>query len=631
MAADSYDDLAELLRSHAGGPFPIASDRAAWEAVAETPHGRVIADWAGASAGQYLSEPMVAPLASGYLAFTRTGDRRNSFEPRLNSLVHRLETLALAECFDGEGRYLDGVMDALWLLCEQTTWVWPAHEPSPLPHPDRPYIDLAAAMFGLTVAEVLHLLGPQLDSLHPRVRERAQWELDRRIWTPYLERDDFWWLYPHPPRKKLNNWTGVCSGAVLCAALTALTEDPNRLAKLVDRAVWSLGFFLESFGDEGSLDEGVGYWCFGMSYFIFAAERVLARTGGEVDLTANPRVPKIAKFPSRARLYDDRYIEFSDCDPYQKPEPGWLQWFGERIGEESITAWAEHLSTEEECLCRGRKGRLAHLLRNLFWLPPEGVGSAPSLSATRERSVFLPDVDWFISRSDKSEDALILAAKGGHNQESHNHNDVGSFVIHFRQHALLTEIGRPTYTRQFFQPATRYQNLCARSMGHPVPLVNGVEQRVGEQYRGRALEHTMSEAEDRFALDLTSAYPADAGLKSLTRRLTLRREGGSGSVVLVDEAEFAEVTGSLALPLYTLDHAMALEEPGRVRVEAPRATLDIRYDPEEISARVEEVPSDDPKFTDSEGRPRIRRVWLETKAEKKSARIRLLFTPGAKS
>ncbi|MBW3624642.1 MAG: heparinase II/III-family protein [Armatimonadetes bacterium] len=629
MPTPPHDRLVTLLRENPAGPFPPAADRTAWERITRTPHGALIGAWVKNEAEQYRSSPITPPLASDYLAFTRTGDRRNSFEPRLNGLVHRLETLALAECFEGRGRYMDRVMDAFWFLCEQTTWVWPAHEGASLPDPRRLNIDLAAAMFGLTVAEVLHLLGPELDAIHPRIRERARYELDRRIFTPYMERDDFWWLYPHPPRKKLNNWTGVCSGAVLCAALTVLDDDPERLASLVERAAWSLGFFLESFGEQGSLDEGVGYWCFGVSYFTFAAERALARTGGAVNLLDHPRMDGIARFPNRARLYDDRFIEFSDCDPFQKPEPGWLWWLGNRVDEDGLRDWAARLSHEEEPLCIGRKGRLAYVLRNLFWLPEEGlVAGLPEISARkRERSVYLPDVEWMISRSDRSENALILAAKGGHNAESHNHNDIGAFVLHYRQHALLTELGRPTYTRQFFQAGTRYQNLCARSLGHPVPLVNGVEQQPGETFHAEVLEQASMEEEDRLRLDLAPAYPPEAGVNTLTRTLTLERNGAEGRVTLEDVAEFAGHDGTLALPLYTLNHRLEVREPGRAVIEAPRATLEIRYDPEVVTARAEEVPVDDPKFVTPDGKNRIRRLWLETQAKEGRAFLSVRFQP----
>ena len=47
---------------------------------------------------------------------------------------------------------------------------------------------------------------------------------------------------------------------------------------------------------------------------------------------------------------------------------------------------------------------------------------------------------------------LTLAAKGGHNGESHNHNDVGSFIVAVDGVPAVADAGRPTYTAQTFGP-----------------------------------------------------------------------------------------------------------------------------------------------------------------------------------
>src|SRR5581483_1326535 len=124
------------------------------------------------------------------------------------------------------------------------------------------------------IAETLQLLGAAFDRIDPRIRRRALAEVDRRVFAPFLARSDWWWLWKQPGRSQLNNWTAVCSGSVLCAALAALITDPIRQARIAHKAAWSLGFFQDTFGAAGSLDEGVGYWSYGFSHYVMAAERL---------------------------------------------------------------------------------------------------------------------------------------------------------------------------------------------------------------------------------------------------------------------------------------------------------------------------------------------------------------------
>jgi hypothetical protein len=51
---------------------------------------------------------------------------------------------------------------------------------------------------------------------------------------------------------------------------------------------------------------------------------------------------------------------------------------------------------------------------------------------------------------------FYVSAKGGHNDESHNHNDVGSFVVYLDGKPLLVDPGVETYNIKTFSPQ-RYE------------------------------------------------------------------------------------------------------------------------------------------------------------------------------
>lgn len=614
----AHDAIVRALAETPASPWPDSDDRAAWEQAASTPHGAAIRAAALEAAEEYARAPSIPPTMTDFLIYTRTGDR-GPYQARMGVMNARLDAFTLAACFTNEPRWMDAAADALWALCEVTTWVWPAHEPHPLPDPDYPYIDLAAAMRAQEVAETLQLLGPALDRIDRRLRQRALRELDRRIWQPFLARGDFWWLWLQPDRSHLNNWTAVCSGGVLLGALGALNHDPEKQARIVRKAAWSLGFFRDTFGAAGSLDEGAGYWAYGVSYYAMAAERLAARTSGAIDLLADPDWGEIARFPLRVNLYGDTFVNFSDCAETVSTLPGWLAWFGRRMAAPGLAAWAARLQEKERSRLGIRNRHLPFLLRNLFWMDGTEVSAPPE----RELAVYLPDVQWLIARSGPSEDALILAAKGGHNDESHNHNDIGSLIVHCRQEALIAELGSPTYTRQFFQEPTRYENIASRSLGHSVPVVNGREQAAG---RDHAAEVT-AQGDASLSLQLANCYPPEAGLVSLRRDLALHRAEDKGYITLSDRATFAADGGALALPLMTKDCAAEVIAPGEARITGARGRLDIAWDPAQAACRAEEFPTDDPKFTDAAGKTRLRRLWFEVKVTGKEARLDLTIKP----
>ena len=80
----------------------------------------------------------------------------------------------------------------------ETSWTIPAHETAQkagvgLPNIDEPVIDLFAAETGAQLAWTQYLLRPELDKVSPLVNPRITEEIERRIITPFLMRDDWGW------------------------------------------------------------------------------------------------------------------------------------------------------------------------------------------------------------------------------------------------------------------------------------------------------------------------------------------------------------------------------------------------------------------------------------------------------
>ncbi len=651
--------LAELLRTTPGRPpFPVRSDRAAWEAFAQSP----LAPRLLAQAEQALAEPIRPVLASEILAFFRRGEREPS-ESAQWAQATRLTALTLAECLEGAGRFLDAAQDALWAVCEQSTWLYAAHlgryREEELPDPEAWDVDLGVALTALDLAEAGYLLG---EALHPAVRRRLHYEVERRALAPFLARNDFWWL---GPQGEVNNWTAVCVAGVVGAALY-LEPDAARLAAIIAKGLGALGHYLATFGPDGGTVEGPGYWGFGFAHYALLSHLLECRSEGALTLFDDPLARRSARYPLRVELSPGRYVPFSDVGAGQRVPDETLAYLGHRLGDADLLALIRRQGTLDTPALDG----LAPYLRHMAWLQGlEGVfkpsrsgshaaglpthkllgqGESPKGSACQEPRAraweparldendrpkplpawqpaerdWIAGQDWLVARYCPAEPGgLVLAVKGGHNDESHNHNDLGQFVVHWREESLVTDLGAARYTRGYFRPEERYAHPAAGSYGHAVPTVDGQGQLAGRERRAEVLRRVANDWEDALTLELRSAYAGELGLESLRRTISLWRIARHGRVVIEDELKAAEPR-ILESPLITLGTVEALR-PGLLRVSGERGALRVRYDPQTVQVRIDLLPA-----VDLDGGPTdVRRIAFAWRIPKRRGRLKLEIMP----
>jgi len=326
---NAVDIESALRKAPSAPPFPKASDRAAWEKIRE--------DIGAAESSEIIQRAEAdakAPIpelpATLYLEFLRTG-RRDGYEGPCRRRREMMADLALAECLEGRGRFLDPLLNAAWAVCEESSWVYPAHQGN-LADMERPVIDLFSSITALELAEMDHLLGDRLD---PSLSKRIRYEVDRRCLGPYLARHDHWWLY-NTQSRTVNNWSGVCNGAVVGAAIY-LEQNVARLAEIIARAARSLDDFVATFDPDGGSSEGPGYWAFGFGYYALLAHLVEHRTAGAIKFLDGghrgdgEHMRNIGQFPLRVRLCRGAYVNFSDCDQSFSCEASLLVYLAQRL------------------------------------------------------------------------------------------------------------------------------------------------------------------------------------------------------------------------------------------------------------------------------------------------------------
>lgn len=454
--------------------------------------------------------------------YARTGNRDRGQSPYF--LKRRnLAAAVVAQLLDPSPRTLDAACDYLWDICEETTWVLPAHE-----HGGG--LDLFACETGYALAEAAHALAGRLPE---EIAQRVAHELEVRLIAPAIRRlgggkpadlgrrnlmdihlrvrgDQPYWADGH------NNWAGVCASSI-GAVMLYVERDRRRLARGLNLVLGVLDRFLaNAFAEDGASDEGLGYWQYGLINYVSFAEMLRTRTAGAVDLLAMPRIEQIARYPAAVMLSQGRAYCHADCPSAVRLSPGVYSRLAERTGVDDLRGLlARHVTIN---------AKLPVMLRDLLWWDGN-VGRMPKVTST-----LLPSAGIWRMKAGP----IVLAGKAGHNAESHNHNDVGSFCLHAGGQDLLCDPGAPEYTRDTFSKRRYEVYDQTATRGHGLPLIGGVEQQVGREFAGQVVAFEPSGRPAHVEMEIAGAYPVK-GLRSLRRRIELAADGFE----LTDAFEFA--------------------------------------------------------------------------------------------
>jgi hypothetical protein len=613
-----------VLPREAWRPCPPIDDRAAWEAI---PRAAREAHLARAEASLARSWPALP--ATLYLEFARNGDR-GRFEGPYFERRALLSSFLLAECLEDRGRFLDGAADCACGMCEESSWCIPAHvgfqRAGPgLPDVEEPVVDLFAAETAAAIAWTVFLLGHRLDRVSPLLRPRLTREARRRVIEPFLAREDWFWMGFAPGHGRPNNWNPWINSNVLAAGLL-LEDGAERRRAIVARAMRSLDRFLDPYPRDGGCDEGPSYWGRAGASAFDCLETLSSVTAGQLDAWDEPLVREIGRFIARAQIAGPWYVNFADSPALVSPPAGVVFRFGERIGDRDLARLGASLHRRAKGRVPDGHGSPERALRELFLT--ERIASAEA-SEPLPRDVWLPEVQVMVARdAGGSARGLCVAAKGGHNAESHNHNDIGSFVVYTDGRPAIVDAGVGEYTRATFS-AQRYSIWTMQSASHSLlPTVDGAMQAPGAAFAARGVSHSATEGEAWMELDIAGAYPPEAGIRSWRRRVTLRR----GIAVEIEDvwdlaARPREITLSLLTPCAVLARGHAVIELGETGL--PQGLLSGRallaFGAEGVGplgVTVARVPLEDGRLAAVWGR-QLERIVLSLREPAPAGRLRL--------
>ncbi len=510
-----------LIPSESAFALPTAADRSIW--AVEGSSDRNAIDRILRIAAEERGTDWVSPRASAAARVHADGDR-TGWEDVAFERQRRLSRATVAAAVTLGDAELAEVLDGTWLLCEQSSWCWPAHDDAfaaqgrVLPDVTAPFLDLGAGEVVAQLAWIDHLLGHELEERFPGLRARVRHEARVRVFEPFLARRDWHWLGLDGD---VHNWNPWIHGNVLVAALRLLdgpTEADTR-AEIVDLCIQGLDRYVSVLPEDGAIDEGYAYWWNGACRALEALEVLRHATGGTLDGFSVPALRATVAFPHRMHLGGPWYLNLADGQARPPVEQPWhaLHRAARAVGDAEAAAHAaahrrrgHPAATETEGL-----GRLLRGITDPAWVDAD-AGSSPL-----PHHVWLPSTQVLLARSTAGTSAgLTLAVKGGHNGEHHNHNDVGSFVVASDGVPVLVDAGRPTYTLQTFGP-DRYDIWTMQSGWHNAPTLDGHDQLPGPDYAAADVNVSLTD-EVEFSAEIAEAYPATS-IRSWRRTARLDR------------------------------------------------------------------------------------------------------------
>jgi hypothetical protein len=544
-------------------PLPLAGNSFWCDSVPETMRQSYVK-----YGEQYLGKQWSTLPTSIFAQFKENGNR-TTYEQLCFEKRRQLAALVMAEVADGKGRFLPEIIDGIGSFCEETWWGIPAHYKYKVPETGEQTVDLFNAETASLMAWTCYVLRPQLDRFSPLLVQRVGRELQRRILTPALK-GSYWW------KKAGMNWNPwICSNWLSCVLL--FETDRQKQLEAVGQILDCMDAFINSYPEDGGCDEGPGYWDRAAASLYECLALLDAATGGKIDARQNPKLRAMASYAYKTYIGNGYVLSFADShDNRYMQQLNIVYPFACYLDDATMRRFAKFIGEDKDYLHQAaqlydRSGNFPTLGRELFFLHSIGNFQREEAAEPRLQQVWLKDLQIWTARSGQ----LFAAMKGGHNDESHNHNDVGEFVVYADGEPLLVDPGVGEYTSKTFSKE-RYTIWTMQSGYHNLPQINGCDQHDGMNYKARVI----SSSKTSLTLELAGAYPEEAAVSSWQRTVAMGKKE-------------VKITERYVLREQKTDTRLMLLTP--VRPDVSRQGMVslghyvLQYDPRQLTASVEDI------------------------------------------
>ena len=586
----SKDELKEILvQSQKWVKFPAYSDRAGWDAFLGDYKDIYIK-----RGEEALSHDWPRVKATDYLEFYRSGNRKIMEEP-LTSNNRAVSSLLIAELAEGKGRFLDQLINGVYAAAEMTTWSLSAHvhrrnPKSSLQKYDAPVIDLSAGDMGNLFSWVYFFMHDEFDKVNPEISRRLRHEIKTRILDAYIDYDQWWWDGSRNyTGRMLNNWSPWCLSNVLMVAML-MEEDKDRYTEIAYNTILGVDKYLNYIKGDGACEEGPSYWGHAAGKILDYIDLLNQATDGKVNMSDEKLIKDMGEYIARSYVGEGWVVNFADASAQGGGDPFLLYRYGKAVDSDLLKSFAAEQFTDGTLPPNGRD-----IYRTFasFAIAPELKGCSSAF--IRPEYTWYPETEFCYLSTPKG---LFLATKGGFNDESHNHNDVGTFSVWVDNYPLIIDAGVGTYTRQTFSGKERYNIWTMQSGWHNLPVINGYEQPHGRNFKASDAKA----GKNSFEVNIAGAYPKEAGVKKWIRAYKVNGR----EVKISDMFDLEEVKESNVVNFLSWGEIESLC-PGVVSIKINGHKSTLTYDASRFDVSIEDRELPDARLSNVWG-PKISRI-----------------------
>ena len=523
-------------------PVPPVDNREFWDRIAGTDYGKMMLE----DAEEYLATPPVAPPEELYRESFVTRDRAK-YEKVYFDLKYQARAIAIGALLDPRPEFIKRFSEILEIFAAMKSWLLPAHDRYPhtaIPMSNVNGLTVTTDLVSIDNASGLSIAIGALETLLDKEAvAKFKKTLARLIIDPLtlIARNrrpyDYWMFLDH-------NWNAVCYTNTILTFLTADVPEKDR-DLVLDFSLEHLKLFLGGFNEDGYCREGPSYFGYGFGHYTYASWALYEASEHKINLFASERVQQIAYFFEKVMLGEHQLPLFCDCNPNIFIRRDMMEIRDYLIGKIPRVDFMPYRVTET-----GRPQDLT--IAQHFMLIGNSSGAGMRPIQLKEFDGF-PKTGVFTFRGDD----FALCIKGGHNQEYHNHHDVGSYVLVKNDKALLLDPAAPRYNMDSFHSKKSHQNKLRNSYGHAVPVCDGHLQMSGRQSEAIVKEFSANGV----TYDMTAPY-RNTSLTQLLRKVDFDRP--NHQLTITDSAEFSE-DSKFAVPLITFGK-WEETSPGMLRI-----------------------------------------------------------------
>jgi hypothetical protein len=298
-----------------------------------------------------------------------------------------------------------------------------------------------------------------------------------------------------------NNWVQVCNGGLTLGALAVADEEKDQAAAIINLSRAPMAKIMQLFAPDGGFEEGPTYWNYATSYNVIYLAALESALGTDFGLSQARGFAETGNYRMQTTGPTGKDANFADAGEEISSAPQML-WLAAKFKHPEF-AWHEHAIARLPSSSPRRETNSRFAIFELLWDQPADRDLADAHLPTGAK--FDRIAAAFFRSAWGDPQAVYLGFKGGNNQSSHGHLDLGTFVLDAFGERWGIDLGGDSYGLPGYFGAQRWSYYRMRTEGHNTLTIDDQNQELKAE---APLTAFFSSTNRSFAIaDLQAAYP----------------------------------------------------------------------------------------------------------------------------